>query len=262
MTFVGHVQAQFTTSSAAVSATNGAGGPTAVTVSDAAYFLDGQATTTPSLVAALQTALNASRPNGWTVTLSTTTGKVTIDCSSTPWSITWTSTTLRDLLGFTGNISSVSAAQTGSNQARGIWLPDSPIMMDGSHLSIPRVTDMRATESPTGVTIAHVGNVKYRHRNVRWGACPTAKVWQVSESTTYESLEQFLIDTQWGLGHTWFTPQSKCQIVMHSGDAVGNELVDGWYLNGVARMEDIVTRLDGNWDGLWSVALPSITSDG
>jgi hypothetical protein len=26
-------------------------------------------------------------------------------------------------------------------------------------------------------------------------------------------------------------------------------------------MEDIVQRLDGQWDGLWNVTLPSITSD-
>src|SRR5678816_2026752 len=42
------------------------------------------------------------------------TGKITIDTSDRPFSVTWSSSTVRDLMGFAANIAAVSAAQTGT----------------------------------------------------------------------------------------------------------------------------------------------------
>ena len=56
-----------------------------------------------------------------TVVLSLTTGKVTIDFSTTG-TLDWTDTALRDALGFTGNLAAASS-YTGANVARHLWLP-------------------------------------------------------------------------------------------------------------------------------------------
>lgn len=265
MTYAGHVMARFTVpASTTIDTTSTAGGSDTVTVPAGDYFIDADPLGTDSLISTLQGTLQAVDAS-WLVTLSTGasgTGKVSISCDGT-WSITWTSTALRDLLGFTANISSATGTRTGTNHARGLWLPDCPLSLDGNYLGAPDVTDMRQTESPDGFTITHVGNRKYRHRNVRWSHVPGNKTWVASETTTHESLQRFLIDTQWGLGHSWFTPGSKCYIMTHSGQSVGNDGVDGWYLNGLRSMEEVVTRVDGGgFDGLWRVAIPSITSDG
>jgi hypothetical protein len=262
VTFGGHIQARFTVpSSQSIETTSTAGGTDTVNLTAASYYLGNAGSSTPAFIAAFQTLLQAVDAS-WTVSLSTTTGKVSIACDGT-WSITWTSTNLRDLLGFTANISSVTGTQTGTNHARGLWIPDCPIFLDGNYLAAPSVTDQRQTESPDGLTITLVGNRKYRHRNVRYANVAAAKTWVGSESTTHESLERFLVDTQWGLGHTWFSAGSKCRIATHvSGETqLGNGTVDGWYLNGCRSMEEIVTRASGQWDGLWTVAIPTLTTN-
>lgn len=266
-TYGGYIMGRFTVpSGVTISANNTVGGTDTVTVPAANYFIGGQATTTASLIADFESALNTDNPNGWTVSLSTGaggTGRITINNTNVPWSITWTSTLLRDLLGFTANISGVSSAQTGANQARGLWLPDCPMNVDGNFAGTPRVTDLRQTESPTGVVIGHVGNVKYRHRGLRWSHVPTAYTWLADEgSVANTSLERFLLDAHWGQGHSWFSPSAKCQIQIHSGTELGEQAVDGWYLKGGSSMEEIVRRAVDGWDGLWSVQFAEAVSDG
>ncbi len=262
MTFAGHLYSEVVVPSGVViSATNGGGGPTNVTWTADTYESPAAALT--QLIA----DLNSTRaPSGgdWTGSVSTGasgTGKVTIDCPDDTWSISWTSTAARDFLGFAANISSVTTAQTGTKQVRGLWMPDCPIMMDASYLATPRVTDMRQTEAPTGFVISHVGNLRYRHRNVRWQAVRQSRVWLASETVTNESLERFLIDTQWGLGHAWFAPGSKCIVVAHDGNEVGNGGVAGWYLKGIRALDEIATRQGEAWDGIWTVAIPELGTD-
>lgn len=260
MSYAGFISADITVPSGiTLSATSNAGGPTSVSVTAGTYNIT-------TLCAHLQTRLDAVRPvtaGNWTVSISTGsggTGKVTIAVTAGTYSITWTSSTLRTILGFSGNISSQSTS-TGSAQARGLWIPDCPIMMDSYHLSTPYATDLRQTESPTGLVISHIGNVKYRHKNVRWTHVVYNKIWAQAESVDNESLEQFLIDAVWGLGHSWFSPGSKCSVVAHDGNEVGAGSVDGWYLKGCAEMESIVRRAGEAWDGLWSVTIPEMVTN-
>jgi len=261
VTFAGHFLAFFTIpASTTISVTNGGGGPTTVTITAGTY-------TIATLIVQLQTDLQTQRaPSGsaWTVTHSTGasgTGKVAIDCPTDTWSITWTSAALRDLLGFTANITSVTTEQTGANQSLGFWMPDCPMFIEGNYLAAPDVTDFRQTVSPTGVTIGHTGNTRYEHNGLTYSHVPDARTWKSAEVVVNESLQQFLRDSQWGTGNTFFTPSSKCVIVAHTGTAIGNGTLTGWYLKGAPSMAAIVKRAGESWDGLWSVGPISIVSD-
>jgi hypothetical protein len=271
MTHDGRVEAMITipTGGLAISATNGAGGPSTVTVPAASYWYTAVALS--SIITELQTQLNASRPSGWTVSISTGasgTYKVTINCSSTPWSITWTSTVLRDLLGFTANISGVSSAQTGANQARGIWAPDCPMDIDGETALAPIDSDLRSTRSPTGAVYTVVGNYFYRARNVRWSHVPRSRFRAAAATTTNAAWETFLYDTQLNKIPTGssdltsiFKAAAPVQIYDHGGTRLGSDVIaNGWSLIGLKALQP--QRADKNFTGWYRVELPELLSDG
>lgn len=261
MTFDGRVEAQMTVPSGiTVTATN-AGGTATVTFPVGTYF--------PStLVSQLATTLNNTSPLSatWTATLSTGasgTGLVTLNGGGT-WSIVWGSATgaLRDLLGFTGDINNSNTSQTGTNQARGLWIPDCPIWMQGDPKRAPRVSDLRTTTSPTGVVYGLVGNFSYRHRQVRWSHVALAKTWEVAATTTNASFEFFFGETQLGLGSSWFTPASAVKIYDHAGNVVGSDKsIASWFVTGVKDIEP--ARVDqAGWNGYWRIEFPEIVSSG
>lgn len=262
-TFGGAICSSFTVpAGVTLSATTNAGGPTTVTVTAEGYdSIDG-------FMTELAIQLNSVRPvtaGTWTVTAPVATAGatplVTIAVTAGTFSITWTSTLLRDFLGFTGTITSQSSA-TGTNAIKGVWQPDCPLVPDARHRSAPRVTDVRRARTPTGIVYTNIGNTRYRHSGLKYSHVPMAKIWKGDEVVTGESLQQFLDDTQWGAGHAWFSVGSKCRIIGNDGIQVGeDDSVLNWWLCGFSSMQEIVTRV-GDWDGLWSVQIPSIEADG
>ncbi len=104
-----------------LTATVDGGGPFSCTVDAGTYYLDGNST--DSLVGAVDAALEAGvAGENFTVTYSTTTGKVSIACTTLAitWTVTFGSTALRDWLGFTtGWAGSGASPQTGTNIAQG-----------------------------------------------------------------------------------------------------------------------------------------------
>lgn len=274
MTVAGRVEALITVPAGglAISAQNLAGGPSTVTLPAASYYWTAVAAY-QALVVELETQLNTSRPSGWTVTFSATTGQVTIDCSSEPWSITWTSTLLRDLLGFTtnGNISSVTTPQTGSRQVRGLWRPDCVLDLDGDPEMCPSMTDLRATRSPQGLVISAVGNRYFRHTKLVWPAVPLYRFRTAQADLSGAAWETFLLDTQ--LKQTipassvscaaLFSPGSRVQIYDHAGKRYGADAVagmSGWFMQGLADLESIKTT--PGWTGLFRIEVPELVSDG
>lgn len=265
-TFQGYVSATVTVPAAvAISVTNSGGGPTVVTITAGTYDVI-------DLLGQIEDDLDSQRaPSAgtWRVTVDTTpdaTGKVTITTTQgSAFSITWTSTVLRDLLGFTADISSQTTS-TGANHMKGLWIPDAPVTVESALRAAPLVTDLRSVESPTGALYSHVGNSRYRLRNVRWSHVPVARVW-TAEAATNESLQAWLLDTQFGLGHVWFSPSSKIEIVDHGGEVLANEdtsppTVSGWRIKGVRSIDDMVKRVDGAWDGMWAVSIGELVSAG
>jgi hypothetical protein len=212
-------------------------------------------------------AINAS----WSVSLSSTTGLISIGWTgyATPtWSIFWTSTDLRDLLGFTANISSVTTTQTGTKAARGCWLPDCPLYMESDPTQAPRKTDLRQSESPTGITLGLAGNSKYRHKGLRWNAVPQAQVWESKATYQYGSWEAFCKDAIFGLGHSWFVPSSRIQVYFDSAGtatALGsafnsNAGVSGWFPKGIDECNPPLTSPP--YMGLYRIEIPEVVTDG
>lgn len=156
----------------------------------------------------------------WSVTYSTTTGKYTIAMSAGTYSITWTSTVLRDLLGFTANITTQTSV-TGASQARGLWLPDCTFRCDVDARKAPIATDHRNTLGPTGRVYGLKSTKMYRHMNPRWMHVPSERTWEADALTTNASYERFVKDTQLGEGHAWFALSSKLRIYDHTNTAVG-----------------------------------------
>lgn len=252
-----------------ISATNNGGGPTTVTITAGTYTLT-------SLCAHVQTQLTSARAplsGAWSVSLSTGasgTGLVTIAMSAGTLSITWTSTLLRDLLGFTATITAQTTS-TGTLQARGLWLPKCPLNLDGDPDAAPKATDLRTTTSPTGVVLGLKGTSMYRHRNLSWSHVSRRYTHRAAEVTAGESLEQWLDDTQYGDGHAWFTVANPFHVYWDNAGtdrAVGYVLNSGagptvgWSLTGVTGIDQIVKRRADGWLGIWSVTLPQIVSAG
>lgn len=263
-TFGGYISAAFTVPSGiTASVTTNSGGPTAVTVTAGAYD------SIDDFLTAFVAALTAARPvtaGAWTITNTLAnagaTPLITIAVTAGTFSITWTSTDLRDMLGFAGNISAVSTA-TGDSAVRGVWQPDSPIVTAGRYASAPTKTDVRRSLTPTGDMYTHIGNQRYEHKDLRWSSCPTHKIWRVDETVDNESLQQWLDDTQWGNGHAWFSVGSKVRIFTHDGNSVGGEdNVDNWSLDGFDGIGQLVTRVDNGWDGLWACVIPQAVANG
>jgi hypothetical protein len=194
--------------------------------------------------------------------------KTNVTSSTVTWSLSWTSTDLRDALGFAANISAVTAPQTGTYAPQGVWLPDCPLALASHPTQAPRVTDLRQSESPTGIVLGLAGNSKYRHRGLSWGAVPPAQVWESLATYTNSSWENFLKVTQFGMGHSWFTPSSRVQVYYdNAGTATAlgsafnsNAGVTGWFIKGVTSCEP--SQLVQNWNGLFKIEIPELVSDG
>lgn len=148
--------------------------------------------------------INALAP-GWTATYSygeSGTGLVTITCSHTPFSISWTSTNLRDFLGYAANSTNVSTAQVAPAMSRAVWMPDcsywSPrsISVSGAAQSNVYVSDMRQVKSPTGLVSSIVGNTYQTLDGVRWDAISAARA--VTTNSVYTTFEKWWLDTQIG----------------------------------------------------------------
>ncbi len=267
MSFAGRIEALFTVPAGVTITVTTDDGAVIVPVPAGAYYLSTVGTVI-GLLETLQTNLNALG-TGWTVSLSTGasgTGLVTIDTSSTPYSIAWTSADLRDLLGFTVDIVGANAASVGTKHARGHWRPVTcPVMADQDLRAAPSATDLRTTTSPTGVTYGLFGNIRYRHTNVRWSHVASTQIWIGAETTANASWEYFFNETQLGRGLSWFTPSSRLQIYTHNSDLVGQYAnsstgTSGWWITGVTGVAP--RRAVDGWDGLYAIELPELVTDG
>ena len=265
----GRWEAFFVATAVTLSATTNAGGPTTVTITAGTY-------TPTSFCAHLQSVLNAQRTvtaGAWTVTLSTgrnSTGLVTIAVTAGTFSISWTSTVLRDLLGFTANITTQASA-TATNQHVGLWLPDCPITLLGSPSRAHKQTDNRATESPDGLVITHGGTKKYQHKSLSYSHVLAGRTFEGDATTAGASLEQWLDDTQFNDGHSWFKRGAAFQVYWDNAGTdtlLGDDLNSGsgpehgWAFSPViADVHDVVSR-PGDWLGMWSVRFGRIVSRG
>jgi hypothetical protein len=270
--FGGRVESRMTVPAggAAVSATNSGGGPTTCTVAAGNYYLSA-AGGVSGLLDALETVLNASRPpsaGAWTVSLSTTTGLVTVNCTGT-WSLSWTNTTLRDVLGFEANIVSATTARTGTKQARGLWFPNCPLYMDTADpYEAPPTSDRRTTESPVGGTSSLIGVIKYVNEGLVYSHVPRERVWESRALYSYASWEWFAKECLMAQGVSWFPSTSRFQF--YWSDAGVDTLVGGSFNSGAGVSGWSIKNIDrvrpkqsiAGWTGLFRIEIGEIVSEG
>jgi hypothetical protein len=230
----------------------GIGGSQTVTVASSSTRFTGA-----SFLTDLETAINAAATilGGDTFSVNASfgesgTGKVTIayDGSPTNFALTWVSTDMRDLLGYTGNLSG-AATYTGTYNARGVWLPDCDMAAkygpsDAGHTE----TDMGQTISPRGDVHTMVYTSRVRNE-VTWSHVSRAKARIQGETTTHASFERFWRDTQGGeLGY--FEAGAAVRLIWDA-DTAGTyteyRIVDR---NGT-QMERVVE----DWSGLWRIPM-------
>lgn len=226
-----------------------ASGASAVSVPEGNYYL-----------VDLITAIDADLDGDWTISVSdgeSGTGRCTINSTQTPWSITWTSTDMRNVLGFTGNISSVSAAQTGTNHCQALWLPDVvKFSQYGDAANGSLITDFRATKGPTGVVRAFFGNSYRVHEGIKWEGVSNNKAMAHHETLTNESFETFYLDAM--TGRKSYIPVSTYVRLYWDAD------VDGTYavgrLDWPSRFD--LRKLVETWTGRYIVELPPLVVEG
>ena len=234
------------TSAWTCSATNGSGGPSTCTIAAGSY-------TVTELCTALQTALNAGRPSGWTVTRSfgeSGTGLVTINCSSTPWAITWTTAELGQQVGHTV-IGSRSASLASTDAVVGLWLPDCPYWSPFDQGDTgATVTDLRQVISPTGVVKTLYGNQYRMLGGLKWEAVTRERARTYNEAATLNAFESWWTYTQLGSGYSGFSAGSPIAFypTADSDSYTSYKLVD---LTTFAP-----PQTSPGWTGLYRIELP------
>lgn len=201
----GRLEAQITVPVAGWDGTindSGAGGDVAWSVPAGTYFL-------PELLSELQTQLNAAAPTD-TLTVSVGngelgTGKVTIASGGGTFAITWIDLDLRDLLGYTGNLSGAST-YLATNHARSLWIADCPYLAPNevSPWGGWPEADFRTVENAAGVVWGFMGQLK-ETSFLRWETVKRSRASKANEATTGESFQRFVEEGVWGTA-AWGTP--------------------------------------------------------
>ena len=169
----------------------------AITMPVGNYFLNsiGDGGATRTFLLEFKNQLDTATGRTWTITVDdgtdTSLGKVTISCSGAATTATWTSTTIRDLLGFTANLGS-GTTWTGDNHAKYLFLPNcgrsgvlSPQASDGAIEA-----DHTLSISPEGTTYGLAYSKRYRD-TLELRTLKGSKVWNSLDVTTNEAFEQF-----------------------------------------------------------------------
>jgi hypothetical protein len=154
--------------------------------------------------------------------------------------------------------------QTSTKHARGLWIPDHVLNLEGDPKRAPIVSDARSSMSPTGQVVTLVGNTYRRHRGLVWSHVKQDRVWDGENTLENSTWEEFVSETQLGLGSSWFTPGSLVQIYYYNagGEALlgADATIPGWSIVGVRSIEP--QKAVGNWTGLWRIELPQIVAAG
>lgn len=239
-----------------VASVTDAGGTDATAISLAAgatYYHSSAGSGANDLAAEIQSDLNASvtLSGTYTVTVSAGeggTGKYTI-ASTGNFSVAWTSTGLRDCLGFSTAPGGAASSYTSEGQAEGLWLPDCPAETPYGLASSgkPRSAAL-VTLSEDGTYFATHGDV-VRFNSYAYRAVSRARTIAASETVANESYEQFWLDAIRGEA-AWANAGRKLRWYADAD-------TDATYktYNATDVVEPMVERHSPDYDGLWSVRL-------
>jgi hypothetical protein len=164
------------------------------------------------------------------------------------------------------NFAATFTTQTGTQQARGIWYPDAPLLVrDSDPRLAPVGSDARTSVTPTGEAITLVGNYFREHKGLMWQLIPVDRIREQSATYANASWRTFWDDTQLGRGHSWFVPGAPLLIVDHTGQVLGSDMAstgptNGWQVVDPSRVEP--RRHDpGGWNGLWNLEIAQVIAE-
>jgi hypothetical protein len=166
------------------------------------------------------------------------------------------------------NFAATFTTQTGTQQCRGVWIPDWPLQLDGDPEQAPTISDLRTSQSPTGVVLGLSGNTFYRHTGLVYSHVARDRVWESAATYDHASWEWFFRETQLGLESSLFTPASPLQIYWNNagtltllGDAANDGAgTDGWTITGLGSVEPRPSQ--ANYTGLFRIELGTVVSEG
>lgn len=241
-----------------IAVTDSGGGPETISLTAAnTYYHSSAGNDSVDLGAKLKALLDANSTLAGTYTVSIAageggTGKYTISATGGGnISITWTSTALRDLLGFTGNLSG-AASYTGTNHAQALWLPTCPVETRyGLSSDGLKLRDGSVALAPDGtykaiVYASHTRN-EYVYPWIRAARCI-----QAEESTTNESFERFWHHVIAGDG-AW--AEAGAELRWYK-DAADDATFKTFNVTDVSR--PMYDRALDEFAGLWKVTLPVV----
>lgn len=242
----------------AMSLTDALGGPTTVTLPAATYYhssADSTGTYT-SLEDALTTLTNAAMGRTWTWNINTSspgTGMYDVVASGGGnISITWTDTELRDLLGWTGNLSG-SIGYTAPEGAEALWRSDYYYQCESGADGFEGwpETDKQDAENAAGYLYSVTGQTKYVNR-FRFPMEPRANVITAAESTTNASFQTFV---QQAIHGTAPWGQSGGPIRIYP-DVDDDATYTDYYVPGFQAWKPFKIREE--WEGYWSCEFPRL----
>lgn len=245
----GRLEAILTLSSSTITFDDGASLAQVVTVPAGDY-------TITSLVAFL--VANVVGGGNWSITFSSGesgTGRITISTTDTPFSVTWSNTNVRSLMGFSADISAVSSAQTGTH-ARCCWLPDTVKWTphgddNGNGNAATRRSSARDQISPTGGVKTLAGSSLYDFRGIRWEGVTRARTKIIGESVTNESFERFWGDAYLG-DFALATAGSKIRFYWDADTATYTDVR-------MVGMRDFdPDKIQQNWVGRYTIVIPRL----
>ena len=222
------------------------GGPYNVTVAAGTYY-------PTDLLTSLQTGLNAASGSDGSFTVTASwgeagTGLVTIAHTVQTVSFTWTSTDLRDALGYEGDMAAASS-HLAEHHSRGVWLPDCEMAAkygpyDEGHIE----TDMGQTISPRGDVHSMLYTTRTFLPSVMWSHVTRTRARVRGEFYTAESFEQWWRDTQGG-ELSYFEPCAPVRLYWSADAGVYHT----YRLTG--RTSTTMERSVADWCGLFPIEI-------
>lgn len=239
----------------------GYGGPYTATIPAGEYYLTTPGDGTRSLLDEVEFQLNAEGDGTYTVTVADSesvsgTGQVTITATVDPTTVTWTNTDIRDLLGFTGNITITSNTETGPNHARSLWLayPAASQSLYGGDDKGWHESDRRVVESPTGALYGFAANKK-RVNSLAWEGVRRRKARIAGESVINESFERFWLDQIIAEA-----PWSRADASVCWYPDAGDDATSFGYNVSQGNETSEFQAMRANFVGLWRLELPRLVS--
>ena len=221
----------------------------------------GTATITPGLyypsTLLTEVATQFATASGTTATVSAGlgengTGLVTI-AFGVAKAITWVTTSLRDILGYTGNLAS-GTSHVATTHIRNVWLPNCAYNSSndvGATYRGWREADVRSVENAAGYVWTHMGQEKEVNW-LRWSHVARSKTFQAHETTTNASFERFCRDAIWGVA-SWGTPGGPVRFYPNAASST-------YATYQVGGFKDFKpTQYHDGWaGGPWTIELPRL----